>query len=673
MRRPRPSILTLTGALLVLGTCFAFAEEGTGEFWDFMGEEARNLTVASPIPENVFDSVSNVTVIDRNAIEHYNFGSVSEALRTVPGMTVTRTYTIHNVPTARGALQEHYANKVLVMVDNVPMWNAVTGEGDLDRVDIDSVERIEVLLGPASVLYGSNALTGAVNIVLRKARTEGSIGQVGGGLGSGAGVYGGALGVSRAGGSYAWKGKDASYMFSANSRDAVQPSIAFRDETGLQHSVREYLNARTLNFSAAAGGNSLLVNAFRSDQNFLGNAISLASGELFNEAKEGAVASYSYTFAPGWGDLKYSAAYDWQRRNIPRDSSNKLRSDIVGARLSNTLSAVAPLGGGFYLESGATYEYRSAQRYLNYDSNTGTPRDDNSMNARGSRESSLYAQLGREAGDWKFLAGSRYTKDSKAGDNLSSRASVIRRFGDRDSLKAMFSQSFRSPTPFEQYFLTSTVTVVGNPDLRPERTETTELSYLTAFGPLFFHLTAYHAHYIDTIYRNRGDFTRDGVSYPNANHYQNAPGFAADGLELTARYAVPATSAFLTLSRLRGTRGDEHPIPASGSLPASASWNFKYSPDYTASGGISHEFGSFFAAGNFNLLGRSRSLRTALGSQFWADLSAGYHKGPVRHTISVRDVTDREVQVPEYVRLRVVETLPLYTGRRLEYTFDYRF
>jgi len=146
----------------------AAAQDESSEFWSFMAEEARNLTVAADKPETVFNSVSNVTVIDRAMIEAYNFASVSEALQVVPGMMVLRTYLMHNIPTIRGALQEHYADKVLVMINNVPMWNAVTGEGDLDRVGIDAVERIEVLLGPASVLYGSNALTGAINIVLRR-------------------------------------------------------------------------------------------------------------------------------------------------------------------------------------------------------------------------------------------------------------------------------------------------------------------------------------------------------------------------------------------------------------------------------------------------------------------------------------------------------------------------
>lgn len=653
----------------------AAAQDDLGEFWTFMSEEARVLTVASATPESVFDSVSNVTVIDRAMIERYNFASVSEALQTVPGLAVLRTYLMHNIPTVRGALQEHYANKVLVMIDNVPMWHAVTGEGDLDRVGIDAVERIEVLLGPASVLYGSNALTGAVNIVLRKAGKGQSFGSFTGGLASGAGGYAGRGGVSRTGGLYSGGAGQYSYMVSADSREEAQPALLRKDENRAENSVREYFGARTLNYSGAWGASSLLFNASRSDQNYLGNTLSLASGALFNETREAALASFSHDFAPAWGSLNYTATYDWQRRNVPRDASDNIRSDIVGSRLVNSLDARVNLPRGFYLDTGAAQEYRYAQRYLNYYSNTGANQWDNSMSDRLNRESSLHAQLGLDSGNWKLLAGSRYTSDGQAGDNLSSRASAIYMLDERNSLKALFSQSFRSPTPFEQYFKPSPVTVVGNPGLKPERTESYELAYLTSRGSFFAHLTAYHARYKDSIFRDLGDFTRDGVSYSNVNFYANAPLYHAEGVELRLRYSGKHAHAFLSFDRLQGSRHDETDVPAPGAfgLPGGSSWNFKYSPDYNLSGGLAGDFGRFFAASNFNLFGPGRSLRESIPAQFWADASLGYRNGGAKHTLAVRNLTDGVVEIPEYVRLRVVETLPLYTGRRLEYTFSYRF
>lgn len=660
------SRLVFLGA--VLAAAPARAQDESSEFWSFMTEEAKNLTVASDAPETVFNSVSNVTVISREMIERYNFASVSEALEMVPGVMVLRTYIMHNIPTIRGALQEHYADKVLVMINNVPMWNAVTGEGDLDRVGIASVERIEVLLGPASVLYGSNALTGAINIVLRKpAGTDASLGLAGGGLGSGAGGYGGSGDVSRAGGLYAWSGKQASYTLAADSYNKAQPVFRFSDENGDVNAVRDYLRARSFNFTGTRGKSTVLVNAARSDQNYFGNSLTLASGELFNASREAALASYAYDFAPAWGGLKYTVTYDWQHRGIPRDASDNVRSDIIGARFINSLSGRADLPGGLYLEGGSTYEYRYVRHYLNYFSKTGVPESDNSLSGRLSDEVSAHAQLGFESEKWKLLAGSRYTHNTKTGDNLSSRASAIYLLNEVNSLKALFSQSFRSPTPFEQYFLPSTVTVLGNPGLDPERTDTFELSYLASRGKFFAHVTAYYAKYSDTIYRNLGNFSRDGTAYTAVNYYDNAPDYNSSGLEIEGRYEGKRTSAFLALERLNASRGDEHPVTGG------SSWNFKYVPAYTISGGVSHNLGDFFLTSNFNGYGRNRTLRGHVDPQLWADASLGYKKGAMRHVLAVRNLTGHTVLYPEYARLRAVESLPLYSGRRLEYTFEYRF
>lgn len=665
---------SLYAILALLLPAWASAVEAPEDFWSFMSEEAANLTVASPIPESVFDSVSNVTVIDRAAIERYNFASVAEALQTVPGLSVLRTYLMHNIPTVRGALQEHYANKVLVMINNVPMWNAVTGEGDLDRVAIDSVERIEVLLGPASVLYGTNALTGAINIVLRESPRSGG-GLLTGGLGTGAGGYEGKTAVSRTGGFYSWEDGDASYTLSAGSRREEQPSVLFTDEAGDRNSLREYFGARTLNFIGRKGENSLLVNAASSDQNYLGNSLTLASGELFSESKEMVLAAWSRGFEPHWGRLRLSAAYDWQRRNIPRDAADDIRSDIEGSRLTGSAGALIPLRGGFYLEAGGAREYRSALRYLNYNSDTGVPVDDNSMSGHKTRETSAHLQAGYDGENWRLLAGSRYTRDSASGDNFSSRASAIYKFDAHNSVKAMCSQSFRSPTPFEQYFKPSTVTVLGNPSLAPERTETWEVSYLISRGGFFAHATAYRAMYKDTIFRDLGNFTRDGTAYTNVNFYDNAPDYHSSGVELQGRYSGRNLRAFLALDISQGSRDDEHTVPSPGAfgLPGGTTWNFKYVPEYNVSGGVSADRGRFFASSNFNIFGPNRSLRRDIPAQFWADLTVGFRAGPARHRLAVRNLTGKAVEVPEYVRLKVVETLPLYTGRRLEYTFSYRF
>jgi len=130
------------------------------------------FTVASSKGQNVFNSASTVTVIDHEMLHRYNFLNVAEMLRNVVGMDIYQTNNEDNIPTSRGILQNFYANKVLVMINNVPTYQPIYGNTNLDRIDVNDIERIEVLRGPASVLYGSNAYVGVVNIVLRKVNDD---------------------------------------------------------------------------------------------------------------------------------------------------------------------------------------------------------------------------------------------------------------------------------------------------------------------------------------------------------------------------------------------------------------------------------------------------------------------------------------------------------------------
>ncbi len=142
----------------------------TNDLYDLSLEQLLNINiqVVSTQGEKIFNSPSTVTVINSDEIIKYNFLTVEEALQTIAGIKTYRTYLKRNLPTARGVLQDNYANKVLILIDGTPIWNAVTGEGNIDRINIKDVERIEILKGPASVLYGTNAYSGAINIVLKK-------------------------------------------------------------------------------------------------------------------------------------------------------------------------------------------------------------------------------------------------------------------------------------------------------------------------------------------------------------------------------------------------------------------------------------------------------------------------------------------------------------------------
>ncbi len=109
---------------------------------------------------------SSVTVIDRAEIEARRAASVAELLRTVPGVEVSRSGPPGGNTSAfiRGANSSH----TLVLVDGVRVNSPAVGGYDLAALTTDGVERIEVVRGPQSALYGSEAIGGVIAVYTRR-------------------------------------------------------------------------------------------------------------------------------------------------------------------------------------------------------------------------------------------------------------------------------------------------------------------------------------------------------------------------------------------------------------------------------------------------------------------------------------------------------------------------
>jgi vitamin B12 transporter len=112
----------------------------------------------------------SVSVVDSEEIEQRGLATVTEALRSLPGVSVSAS----GGNTAQVRIRGGEANHTLILIDGI---EAAGGDGEyiLSGLDVANVERIEVLRGPNSVFYGSNASAGVINIITRR----GSIGQEG--------------------------------------------------------------------------------------------------------------------------------------------------------------------------------------------------------------------------------------------------------------------------------------------------------------------------------------------------------------------------------------------------------------------------------------------------------------------------------------------------------------
>ena len=128
--------------------------------------EADTIVVsATRIPQAIRDLGVSVSVVPRERIEELNAQNVGEVLEEVTDVRVNRYGPMgaQSAITLRGSS----AQQVLVMVDGRPVNVASVGMADLSMFPVDQIERIEVVRGPGSVLYGAGAMAGVVNIVTR--------------------------------------------------------------------------------------------------------------------------------------------------------------------------------------------------------------------------------------------------------------------------------------------------------------------------------------------------------------------------------------------------------------------------------------------------------------------------------------------------------------------------
>ena len=91
--------------------------------------------------------------------------NAAEALRSLPGVAVGRSGGVGNLTQVR--IRGAEGNHTLVLIDGIEANNIADGEFDFSNLSAEDIERIEVIRGPMSGLYGSNAVGGVINIITR--------------------------------------------------------------------------------------------------------------------------------------------------------------------------------------------------------------------------------------------------------------------------------------------------------------------------------------------------------------------------------------------------------------------------------------------------------------------------------------------------------------------------
>ena len=199
---PAPAGPTRAVPALVLGLALASSGAQAQTTPPVAGPLDAVTVTATRTPSRVSEAVAEVTVVERDEIERATGRTLSELLARQPGLQVTSNGGLGKISgiSIRGLEPRH----TLLLVDGVRLGSATVGTPSFDNLPLALVDRIEIVRGPMSSLYGSDAVGGVVQVFTRRAQpglvpnafaTVGTnrYAQLGGGLAFGSGAFDGAV------------------------------------------------------------------------------------------------------------------------------------------------------------------------------------------------------------------------------------------------------------------------------------------------------------------------------------------------------------------------------------------------------------------------------------------------------------------------------------------------
>lgn len=410
-----------------------------------------------------------VTVVGREKLaEQYQTSVLPTVMQQVPGFFVTsRSMMGYGVSTgAAGGINLRGitggAGQLLVLIDGHPQYNGVYGHPISDSYQTLMAERVEVLRGPASVLYGSNAMGGVMNIVTRAAQTDGIRTDVNVGAGSYGTVQAEASNQVRS-------DKFSSTVSAQYSRtDNHRPRMGFEQYGGyvkLGYDITEhwgaYVDADITHFNSSYPGAEQSP-MYGADQWITRGVVSAALENHYGNTS-GALSVYS----------------NFGRHKIDDGTTNPAQPTQRYFRSKDALTGVswyqsAQLFDGNRLTVGVDFQHIYGKAYYT-SKQTGEVLDTpNKQSGRSYRnEIAAYADFRQDIAEWLTVdAGIRFDHHSVTGTEWVPQAGIVIRPLTTGEVKAMVSKGFRNPTMREMYLYPP-----SNEELEPERLWNYELSW----------------------------------------------------------------------------------------------------------------------------------------------------------------------------------------------------
>lgn len=426
-----------------------------------------------------------VTVIERDLLTNqYQTSILPTVVQQVPGLFVTsRSVLGYGVSggAAGGINMRGIAGgsgQMMVLIDGHPQYQGIYGHPISDSYQTLMAERVEVLRGPASMLYGSNAMGGVINIVTRRPVGGNSVHT---NINVGAGSYG-TLQAEVA--NQIRSGKFSSTIAAQYGRtDNHRPRMGFEQYGGylkLGYDFNDhwnaYVDANITHFNASQPG-STASPLYDADQWITRGMVSAAVENHYGRSN-GALSLYTNFGRHKIDDGTADPAKPTQRYFRSKDA-------LMGISLYESFQ----LFEGNRLTAGIDYQHIYGYAYYTSKETGETLDTPNKQSGKSYRnEIAGYVEFRQDLTSWLTVdAGLRVDHHSITGTEWIPQGGIVIRPMESGELKAMVSKGFRNPTMREMYLYPP-----SNTDLKPERLMNYELAWSHRLGQFNYGLNLFY-------------------------------------------------------------------------------------------------------------------------------------------------------------------------------------
>lgn len=515
-------------ALCLIPACFAPAMaigQAVPQDETLLFQDVARVGAASRYEQDTREAPASITIVTAEDIRRYGYRTLADVLANVRGFVINDDRNYSYVGVRGFAVPGDFNSRVLFLVDGHPINDAVfasalIGHGGL--IDLRAVDRIEIIRGPSSSVYGTSALLGVVNIITLRGRTLNGI-EAGTSAGSW-GAYRGSLVTGR----------------------RIAGGLEFLASASLFRSNGETLYFPDLAAPATNNGYAVGVDGDRYDRQLVKLALgdwTLETGRswrqkhiptgsyetLFNDPRALTVDGHDFAFlrhTHGFADasrLETTVSYDAFTYQGHYPYADGLLVDYARARWwAFDGQYIRSVGGAHRVVAGTEIRWNAHQDQgaFNADSGTGI------FTSR--RNATVWAVFAQD--EWRVTnrfsvnAGVRHDYYETFGGTTNPRVSLVYQAGKLGTVKLLYGRAFRAPNAYELDYQDGGLTMKTPVALQPERVHSYELEIegtptpgLRLTGSLYqLRLMDLVTQVLDPadsllVYRNLGDIQWRGV------------------------------------------------------------------------------------------------------------------------------------------------------------------